>query len=52
MRCLIALGVALVLFLLGSAVCCIALAWIHYPQGIIRAFREKRKQKKEERHEV
>ena len=47
MRILISLGVIAVILLGLLAVCCIALAWIHYPQGIIKATRQKKKQKKE-----
>lgn len=49
MRILISLGVIAVILLGLVAVCCVALAWIHYPQGIIKAMRQKKKQ--EEAHE-
>lgn len=49
MRILISLGVIAVILLGLAAVCCVALAWIHYPQGIIKAMRQKKK--KEEAHE-
>ena len=49
MRILISLGVIAVILLVLAAVCCVALAWIHYPQGIIKAMRQKKKQ--EEAHE-
>ena len=51
MKILIAIGVTAVILLGLFAVCCIALAWIHYPQGIIKAMRQKKKQKQEEAHE-
>lgn len=47
MKILIAIGVTAVILLGLLAVCCIALAWIHYPQGIIKAMKQKKKQKKE-----
>ena len=49
MKILISLGVIAVILLGLAAVCCVALAWIHYPQGIIKAMRQKKKQ--EEAHE-
>lgn len=52
MRILISLALIAVILLGLSAVCCVALAWIHYPQGIIKAMRQKKKQKQEENHEV
>lgn len=52
MRILISFGVIAVILLGLLAVCCIALAWIHYPQGIIKAMRQKKKQKQEENHEA
>lgn len=52
MRILISLALIAVILLGLLAVCCIALAWIHYPQGIIKAMRQKKKQKQEENHEA
>ena len=54
MKILIAIGVTAVILLGLLAVCCISLAWIHYPQGIIKAMRQKKKQKQkqEENHEA
>ena len=52
MRILISLGVIAVILLGLAAVCCVALAWIHYPQGIIKAMRQKKKQKQEGNHEA
>lgn len=47
MKILITIGVIAVIQLSLIAACCISLAWIHYPQGIIKAMRQKKKQKKE-----
>lgn len=52
MKIVISLGVIAVILLGLLAVCCIALAWIHYPQGIIKAMRQKKKQKQEGNHEA
>lgn len=52
MKILTVIGVIAAILLGLSAVCGIALAWIHYPQGIIRAIRQKKKQKQEENHEA
>ena len=52
MKILIALGVCAIAFIALTVVCCVALAWIHYPQGIIKAMRQKKKQKQEENHEA
>ena len=52
MRILISLALIAVILLGIGAVCCVALAWIHYPQGIIKAMRQKKKQKQEENHEA
>ena len=52
MKIMIAIGAIAVILLGMLAVCCIALAWIHYPQGIIKAMRQKKKQKQEENHEA
>lgn len=52
MKILIAIGATAVILLGLLTVCCIALAWIHYPQGIIKAMRQKKKQKQEENHEA
>lgn len=52
MKIMIAIGAIAVILLGLLAVCCIALAWIHYPQGIIKAMRQKKKQKQEENHEA
>lgn len=52
MKILIAIAVTGVILLGLLAVCCIALAWIHYPQGIIKAMRQKKKQKQEGNHEA
>lgn len=52
MKIMIAIGAIAVILLGLLAVCCIALAWIHYPQGIIKDMRQKKKQKQEENHEA
>lgn len=52
MKIMIVIGAIAVILLGLLAVCCIALAWIHYPQGIIKAMRQKKKQKQEENHEA
>lgn len=52
MKIMIAIGAIAVILLGLLAVCYIALAWIHYPQGIIKAMRQKKKQKQEENHEA
>ena len=52
MKIMIAIGAIAVILLGLLAVCCIALAWIHYPQGIIKAMRQKKKKKQEENHEA
>lgn len=49
MKIMIAIGAIAVILLGLGAVCCVALAWIHYPQGIIKAMRRKKKQKQEEK---
>lgn len=41
---LIAIGVVLLAL---PAVFCVAVAWIHYPQGIIRAMKQKARKDKE-----
>ena len=52
MKILIAIGVTVVILLGLFAVCCIALAWIHSPPGIIKAMRQKKQHKQEENHEA
>ena len=52
MKILITIGVIAIIQLSLIAACCISLAWIHYPQGIIKAMRQKKKQKQEENHEA
>lgn len=52
MKIMITIGAIAVILLGLLAVCCIALAWIHYHQGIIKAMRQKKKQKQEENHEA
>lgn len=42
---LIILGILVVIFLVGSGIIMLAIAWTHYPYGIIRAWIEKRKKK-------
>lgn len=41
-------GFAAVLFVLTYAILVLSIAWVHYPQGIIKAYREKRKAGKKE----
>jgi len=48
---LIAIAGTLSLPLLLYAVFTLALAWIHYPHGILKAMRQKKKRKKEIEHE-
>lgn len=43
---LILLGIGAVAFILFSAVAIVALAWCHHPEGIIKYYRNKRKEKK------
>lgn len=43
---IIAVGIIAAALLGLSAVFCVALAWIHYPQGIIKAARQKKKEHK------
>ena len=43
---IIAVGVVAAALLGLSTVFCVALAWIHYPQGIIKAARQKKKEHK------
>ncbi len=42
---LIVLGIMLMIFLLGSGIIILAIAWTHYPQGVIKAWIEKGKTK-------
>lgn len=42
---LIIIGVAVLAFLLFSAVAIIALAWCHHPEGIIKYYKNRRKKK-------
>ncbi len=43
MKILITVGVIAAIPLGLGAVCCVALAWIHYPQGVVKAVRQKKK---------
>lgn len=43
---LIFLGIGAVAFILFSAVAIVALAWCHHPEGIIKYYRNKRKERK------
>lgn len=42
---LIILGIVVMVFMAGSGIIILAIAWTHYPQGIIRAWLEKRTKK-------
>lgn len=42
---LIIVGILLAVFLIGSGIIILAIAWTHYPYGLIRAWIEKRKRK-------
>lgn len=43
---LIFLGIGAVAFILFSVMMIVALAWCHHPEGIIKYYRNKRKEKK------
>lgn len=49
---IIAITATVVPLLLVFAALCVALAWIHHPEGIIKARRRKKKKKQEENHEA
>ena len=43
---IIGLAIAIVLFILFSFVMIVSIAWTHYPYGILKAMREKKKREK------
>lgn len=45
----IILGVFLLIFLIGSVLLIVALAWCHHPEGIIKAYKNRRKQNGKQR---
>lgn len=47
---LIIIGVIVVFLILFSIVNIVAIAWVHYPCGIFRAIRLKKKREKEEQN--
>lgn len=45
---LIFLGVVAVLAVIAITIGCVAIAWCHYPQGIIKAMKQKKEREKQE----
>lgn len=43
----IILGVFLLIFIIGSVLMIVAIAWCHHPEGIIKAYKNRRKQENE-----
>ena len=45
----IILGVFLLIFIIGSVLMIVAIAWCHHPEGIIKAYKNRRKQNGKQR---
>lgn len=48
---LIFLGALALLAVAAIVIGCVAIAWCHYPQGIIKAMKQKREQEKKKQEE-
>ena len=49
---IIAVAATVIPLLALYAALCVALAWIHHPEGIIKAMKRKKKRKQEDNHEA